>query len=213
MIRNRFLTVFNVHAFVISGNTTTSVGHCHLIPPISPGQRRYSTHTSRKFPPKDLYAVIDVSPFATQSQIKESYYRLSMKYHPDHNQGNESTETLFKELNDAYSILGKSSSRRNYDKGLLRDYPVPHHVKEMKHRRANSSSTTASSTNKSSRIYDFAAFNRGHYGDILKRSREFEKRRKIEENMFRQSINNRSNYLYVVPTTLVFAFFFINEYC
>ena len=167
-------------------------------------KRDYSSRPSRKFPAKDLYAVLDVSPFATQSQIKEAYYKLSMKYHPDQNQGNKETETLFKELTDAYSVLGKTSSRHNYDKGLLRDYPVPHHIREMKHRR----STAASSSKKPLRKYNFDEFNRGHYGDILRRSREFEQRRKEEANVVRR-VTNPSNHLYVVPAVLMFFLWYV----
>ena len=170
--------------------------------------RLFSTSNSpRKFPAKDLYAVLDVSPFATQSQIKESYYKLSMKYHPDQNKGDIKTEDLFKELNDAYSVLGKHSSRRNYDKGLLRDYPVPHHVKEMKHRRAAYSSTKTTTTR--SRVYNFEEFNKGHYGDILKRSREFERRRKADHEHVVGRTTHDSNHLYVVPAALMVILWYL----
>ena len=207
MIRRR---LFN--PFFVSRNPIPNCSHYAQLPqahlPAAVHCKFFSSQTSRKFAAKDLYAILDVSPFATQSQIKQSYYKLSMKYHPDHNKGNEDTENLFKELTDAYSVLGKPSSRRNYDKGLLRDYPVPHHVKEMKHRRTSSSSPLTASAKKSSKIYDFEAFNKGHYGNVLRRSRDFEKRQK-KEIMFIQ-VKNTSNYLFVVPTALMFAFFFIN---
>ena len=168
--------------------------------------RLFSTSNSpRKFPAKDLYAVLDVSPFATQSQIKESYYKLSMKYHPDQNKGDIKTEDLFKELNDAYSVIGKQSSRRNYDKGLLRDYPVPHHVKEMKHRRATYSSIKTTT----SRVYNFEEFNKGHYGDILKRSREFQRRKKTDHEHAVGRTTHESNHLYVVPATLMIILWYL----
>ena len=162
--------------------------------------QHYSTRaSSRKFPTKDLYSVLDVSPFATQSQIKASYYKLSMKYHPDQNQGNMTAQELFKQITDAYSILGKASSRRSYDKGLLKDYPVPQHVKEVKHRRASTAS------NASPKVYDFDAFDKGHYGEILRRSWDFQKRKKAERKVIVRGLTtNNSNNMFVVPSVLIF---------
>lgn len=179
---------------------------------------RYSSITqtrqlsTRKSSAKDLYAVLDVSPFATQSQIKDSYYKLSMKYHPDQNQGRTDAELLFKNLNDAYSVLSKPSSRQNYDKGLLKDYPVPHHVKVMKHRRAAASTST---TKKPHRIYNFEEFDRGHYGDILKRQSYERRRRKAqqqhdEEQMVRR-ITHQSTHMYVVPAILMAVLFIFSK--
>lgn len=157
--------------------------------------------STRKSSAKDLYAVLDVSPFATQSQIKDSYYKLSMKYHPDHNHGRPDAELLFKELNDAYSVLSKPSSRRNYDKGLLKDYPVPHHVRVMKHRR-----NTSSTTSKPHKVYNYEEFDRGHYGEIVKRQSMERRRRKAQKDHDQQisrTSSHQSTHMYVVPAILM----------
>lgn len=90
---------------------------------------KYSTRGHRvpqREKPKDLYATLNVSPYATQQQVKDAYYKLSLKYHPDRNRG--STHQKFTDLTEAYSILGQYEQRKKYDKGLLHQYPSRHHA-------------------------------------------------------------------------------------
>lgn len=91
----------------------------------------YSTRSHRPIQrekPKDLYAILGVSPAATQEQLKEAYYKLSMLYHPDRNQGSSEAHQKFTSLTEAYSILGQYEQRKKYDKGLLHHYPTRHHA-------------------------------------------------------------------------------------
>ena len=64
---------------------------------------------------KDFYSILGVDENATQEQIKKAYRKGSLKYHPDKNQGNKSAEDKFKELNEAYEILGDGDKRKQYD--------------------------------------------------------------------------------------------------
>lgn len=92
---------------------------------------RYSTRGHRvaqREKPKDLYATLDVSPSATQQQMKDSYYKLSLKYHPDRNRGSLEAHQKFTELTEAYSVLGQYELRKKYDKGLMHQYPGRHHT-------------------------------------------------------------------------------------
>jgi len=74
---------------------------------------------------KDYYAVLGVSPKATQKDIKKAYGRLAMKYHPDRHTG-ASEETIeenkkkFNEANDAYEVLRDPKTRAEYDKARMR---------------------------------------------------------------------------------------------
>ncbi|HAT44976.1 MAG TPA: hypothetical protein DCS90_07715, partial [Ktedonobacter sp.] len=61
----------------------------------------------------DYYAILEVSPTATQNEIKRSYRRLARKYHPDLNQ--QARDKHFKLLNEAYKILGDPPQRATYD--------------------------------------------------------------------------------------------------
>ncbi|MBN1625520.1 MAG: J domain-containing protein [Deltaproteobacteria bacterium] len=59
--------------------------------------------------------MLDVDKEATAEDIKKSYRRLAMKYHPDINGNDPDGVELLKEINEAYDILGNESKRRQYD--------------------------------------------------------------------------------------------------
>ena len=63
----------------------------------------------------DYYKILGVNLESSDSEIKKAYRGLSMKYHPDRNSGNSQAEEKFKEINQAYEILGDKESRRRYD--------------------------------------------------------------------------------------------------
>ncbi|XP_061400043.1 dnaJ homolog subfamily C member 30, mitochondrial-like [Musca vetustissima] len=67
----------------------------------------------------DHYNVLGISRRATQSEIKAAYYRLSMLYHPDKNQGSDTAALKFREITQAYEVLGNYKLRRLYDKGVI----------------------------------------------------------------------------------------------
>lgn len=65
---------------------------------------------------KDYYELLEVARDANGDEIKKSYRRLAMKYHPDRNPGNKEAETKFKEINEAYEILKDDQKRAAYDR-------------------------------------------------------------------------------------------------
>ena len=72
---------------------------------------------------KDYYRILEIGESAPQDDIKKSYRRLAKKYHPDANPGNRSAEERFKEINEAYDVVGDAQKRRKYDQ--LRFYGRP----------------------------------------------------------------------------------------
>ncbi len=64
---------------------------------------------------KDYYELLDVSKSSTEEEIKKAYRKMAMKYHPDRNQGDKKAEDKFKEINEAYEVLGDPSKRKMYD--------------------------------------------------------------------------------------------------
>jgi DnaJ-class molecular chaperone len=65
---------------------------------------------------KDYYQTLGVPDNASQEEIKRAFRKLAFKYHPDTNPGNEKqAEEEFKEINEAYGVLGDNDKRQQYD--------------------------------------------------------------------------------------------------
>jgi molecular chaperone DnaJ len=64
---------------------------------------------------KDYYATLGVSRSAKPEEIRKAYRRLARKYHPDVNPGNKAAEEKFKQLSEAYEVLGDEKKRQIYD--------------------------------------------------------------------------------------------------
>ena len=65
---------------------------------------------------RDCYEVLGVSKNATESEIKKSYRKLALKYHPDKNPDDSEAEDKFKEAAEAYEILSDQDKRAKYDR-------------------------------------------------------------------------------------------------
>ena len=64
---------------------------------------------------KDFYEILGVQKNASDDEIKKSYRKLAMKYHPDRNKDDKESERKFKEVSAAYEILKDSEKRSAYD--------------------------------------------------------------------------------------------------
>jgi curved DNA-binding protein len=64
---------------------------------------------------KDYYTTLGVAKTATAKDIKQAFRKLARKFHPDVNPGDKSAESKFKEINEAYEVLGDSEKRKKYD--------------------------------------------------------------------------------------------------
>jgi curved DNA-binding protein len=65
---------------------------------------------------RDYYSVLGVPRTASEKDIKTAYRKLARKHHPDVNPGDKKSETLFKEIGEAYSVLSDADKRKKYDR-------------------------------------------------------------------------------------------------
>jgi curved DNA-binding protein CbpA len=72
--------------------------------------------TIKKMSNKDYYKILNISPLATENDIRKAYRKLIIMYHPDKNRNGEE---MTKILNEAISILGNNDKRKQYDKSRL----------------------------------------------------------------------------------------------
>ena len=66
---------------------------------------------------KDYYKLLGVGKEATQEELKKAYRKLARKHHPDLNPNDKPSEEKFKEISEAYAVLGDEKKRAEYDKG------------------------------------------------------------------------------------------------
>jgi molecular chaperone DnaJ len=65
---------------------------------------------------RDYYEILSISKAASADEIKKSYRKVAMQYHPDRNPGDKAAEEKFKEAAEAYEVLSNSDKRAQYDR-------------------------------------------------------------------------------------------------
>jgi DnaJ-class molecular chaperone len=78
---------------------------------------------------KSYFIILGVSPGATDDEIKSAYRRLAKEFHPDHYAGGNET---FREIQEAYSVLGNVRRRREYEQQISKK-PINVSVKRSTH--------------------------------------------------------------------------------
>ncbi|MBM3580302.1 MAG: molecular chaperone DnaJ, partial [Alphaproteobacteria bacterium] len=71
---------------------------------------------------RDYYEILGIGKKASSDEIKKSYRKLAMQYHPDRNPGNKEAEAKFKEATEAYEVLKDDQKRAAYDQFGHQDF-------------------------------------------------------------------------------------------
>ncbi|MBL1230516.1 J domain-containing protein [Enterococcus sp. BWB1-3] len=72
------------------------------------------------------YQILNLSPQASQDEIKQQYRKLAKKLHPDRNPDDREAEKKFLQISEAYQVLGDEEKRKTYDQQLLRSGKSSH---------------------------------------------------------------------------------------
>jgi len=75
----------------------------------------------------DYYSVLGVTPLASEDEIKKAYRRLAMAYHPDRNPGDPERAERFKEISEAYGVLGELQKRKEDEQSRPRHHRPSRH--------------------------------------------------------------------------------------
>ncbi|XP_052792102.1 protein tumorous imaginal discs, mitochondrial-like isoform X1 [Mya arenaria] len=88
-------------------NCETTLGPAYL--------SKASFHSSQQHNKEDYYKVLGISKSATAKDIKNAYYKLAKKYHPDVSKDDPNAEKKFQSVSEAYEVLSDEGKRRQYD--------------------------------------------------------------------------------------------------
>jgi len=64
---------------------------------------------------RSFYHILGLPDYANLTQVRKAFKQLAVRYHPDKNPGNSQAEERFKEISNAYNVLGESDTKREYD--------------------------------------------------------------------------------------------------
>lgn len=178
-------------------------GHCVFSPRSLNKSRSYRTSSSEEVPSyrskSAYYDILQVSPTATQAQIKTAYYKQSFIFHPDKNAGSEQAASRFAQISEAYSVLANKTLRKKYDGGILSEADVRGSSRPTATKDTTSGSPGDGKTDRGSRevgarpqsVFDFDAFYRVHYGEQLQRQKHIRVRLQEIKRQKEDSFQNR----------------------
>ncbi|KAH8419161.1 hypothetical protein KR222_006939, partial [Zaprionus bogoriensis] len=179
-------------------------------------------HTTQSQWQLNYYDALGIVKGSTQTEIKAAYYKLSMVYHPDRNKGSESAAQKFREINQAYEVLGNYRLRRLYDKGIVhtagaqyaqdirdvqQDLDVEEDDAQTKFYKSRFQKTKVADSEGRTPIYDFDEWSRAHYGSSFDRRQQA--REKYERLRMQKETSKASKQTDVVMLSILFAGFVV----
>ncbi|XP_011871438.1 PREDICTED: dnaJ homolog subfamily C member 30 [Vollenhovia emeryi] len=190
-----------MHAALARSPFKSNVLHCTKSTQLV---RLYSTRQGAK---SNHYDTLNITPHATQTEVKSAYYKLTLQYHPDKNKS-EYAKKKFQAISEAYEVLGSHEQRKIYDRTMLL------------HRQPSVSATAEQPVSRysdkvysgSSKIYNFDAWTQAHYGkqirDRRKRRDLYEHAKNLEENWSHSNSNKYTEIAIFLLTLTMIAMIF-----
>jgi len=157
------------------------------------------------------YDTLGVSRNATPEEIRKAYKKLCLEFHPDKNGGNDFYTEKFKDINNAYEILGDAVKRGEYD--LLLPNTIPVKKKDAKSQEKKKGKRWEENGSRYSGEEEETAYTKVKFDDYFDRKRtEYYEDKRAEENVRnwerqRRSfeINNRVRFWNKVRSILIFV--------
>ncbi|WP_058486182.1 DnaJ domain-containing protein [Defluviitalea phaphyphila] len=119
---------------------------------------------------KDYYKILQVSKNATIEEIKKAYRKLAKKFHPDANNNDPKAEERFKEIGEAYKVLGDETKKAEYDRKMFGSSEDIKENNQQKKRRNHHSNMSSYDFSKTSDIFEeFFGFNPNNTSPNLNR--------------------------------------------
>ena len=112
---------------------------------------------------QDYYKTLGVERTASEKDIKSAYRKLARKHHPDVNPGNKDAEKRFKEINEAYQVLGDAEKRKKYDE-LGADWERGAAEEDLRRRYARQGGAPGGASDAGRRGADFSDFFSSFFG-------------------------------------------------
>ncbi|XP_060646159.1 dnaJ homolog subfamily C member 30, mitochondrial [Drosophila nasuta] len=174
----------------------------------------FTTHSSWQI---NYYDALGIGKQSTQNEIKAAYYKLSMVYHPDRNDGSETAAIKFREITQAYEVLGNYRLRRLYDKGIVhtagsryaqdvqnveKDLDVEEDDPQTKFYKSRFTKSKVVDTDGRPPIYDFDEWSRAHYG------KNFDRRQAAQQKYDRQQVQKEHSRISAQNDFVMLTFIF-----
>lgn len=151
--------------------------------------------TREKTRKKNFYKVLGVSPKATQAQIKNAFYKLSITHHPDKHKGSEESHETFQKISEAYNVLSNQETRKQYDRELIVEG-------QLRAEHTHAYKPPESFKKDPASIYNFDEWTKAHYSNQLDRNQ----RTRIRREELRKENSSTAK---IGPGTMKKTFFII----
>lgn len=157
---------------------------------------------------KTHYETLGLQPNATYNEIKSAYYELTLKYHPDKNKS-ESAKEMFHEISNAYDVLSKYETRKQYDRTQL----INQDLQSLNNKRYErfKPKNIHSYKNQPRNIFNFDEWVQQHYSDTFQKNILAKEKQKINMEILKTSHKTPDLLVMMIVVILMLLVIFIRE--